>query len=80
MPIPKQRWKDITIDFIVGLPLAHGKNTILTIIDRITKEGHFVAYKAGEGRISAKVTADLILEYIFRLYSFPESVISDRGA
>jgi hypothetical protein len=43
LSIPAWKWKDISMDFIVGLPLIGRKfNSIWVIIDRLTKSAHFI--------------------------------------
>jgi hypothetical protein len=43
LSIPAWKWKDITIDFIVGLPLTDRKfNSIWVIVDQLTKSAHFI--------------------------------------
>jgi hypothetical protein len=38
------KWDDISMDFIMGLPLtARKKDSIWVIIDRLTKTAHFIA-------------------------------------
>jgi hypothetical protein len=41
--IPDWKWDDISMDFIVGLPLtAHKFDSIWVIMDRLTKSAHFI--------------------------------------
>jgi hypothetical protein len=44
LSIPMWKWDDISIDFIVGLPLsAREKASIWVTVDRLTKTAHFIA-------------------------------------
>lgn len=43
LPIPIQVWTDISMDFIGGLPKAQGLNTIMVVVDKLTKYAHFIA-------------------------------------
>ena len=43
LPIPQGIWRDISMDFIRGLPLCSGKSVIMVIVDRLSKYAHFVA-------------------------------------
>ena len=79
LPIPQQRWQDITIDFITGLPLSNGNNAIMTVTDRLTKERHYIPCFAGEDGTSAEATVDMLIKEVFRLHGLPASIISDRG-
>jgi hypothetical protein len=43
LSIPEWKWDDISMDFIVGLPLtAHKFDLIWVIVYRITKSTHFI--------------------------------------
>jgi hypothetical protein len=43
LSIPMWKWDDISMDFIVGLPLtARKKDSIWVIMDRLTKTAHFI--------------------------------------
>ena len=79
LPIPEQRWKDVSMDFITGLPDVNGRNAILTVIDRLSKERHYIACTASEEGTSAEATAGLLIEGVFRLHGLPDSIVSDRG-
>ncbi|XP_073119156.1 uncharacterized protein [Henckelia pumila] len=49
LPIPKWKWDNITMDFVVGLPrTVRGSNSIWVIVDHLTKSAHFLPV----GRIS----------------------------
>ena len=62
-----------------GLPESDGYNAILTIVDRLTKERHYVPCIAAEEGTSAEATAGLLIREVFRIHGLPASIISDRG-
>ncbi|KAH0673099.1 hypothetical protein KY284_024186 [Solanum tuberosum] len=43
LPIPDAIFEEISMDFITCLPPSHGCTTILVIVDRLSKYGHFIA-------------------------------------
>ncbi|XP_073435227.1 uncharacterized protein [Dendrobates tinctorius] len=76
LPIPTRPWGSISMDFIVELPTSQGKNTVLVVVDRLTKAAHFIPCV---GLPTAKHTSDLIIQNVFRLHGVPDEVVSDRG-
>ncbi|KAD5318340.1 hypothetical protein E3N88_18286 [Mikania micrantha] len=42
LPIPNQIWEDVAMDFIVGLPVSNHMETILVVVDRLSKYAHFL--------------------------------------
>ena len=42
LPIPTQVWTNISMDFIGGQPKSKGKDTILVVVDKLTKYVHFI--------------------------------------
>jgi len=43
LSIPGWKWEEISMDFIVGLPLTQkGHNSIWVVVDRLTKSAHFI--------------------------------------
>lgn len=73
--IPEQRWSDISLDFVTGLPLSNGYDTILVVIDRLTKRGHFIPTVK---TIDAAGTAQLFMKEVVRLHGVPATIVSDR--
>ncbi|WVZ83940.1 hypothetical protein U9M48_031034 [Paspalum notatum var. saurae] len=75
LPIPSAAWRDISMDFIEGLPKSEGYNAILVVVDRFTKFFHFIAIKHP---YTAQSIARIILENVVKLHGFPKSIVSDR--
>lgn len=75
LPLPTQIWQDILMAFIMGLPKAGNVDTILVVVDRMTKYSHFLILKH---LFSAVDVAQKFIREIVRLHGFPRSIISDR--
>ena len=44
--VPEWKWDSVSIDYVVGLPLAQRKNNeIWVIVDTLTKIAHFIAMR-----------------------------------
>jgi hypothetical protein len=41
--VPDMAWQHITMDFIEALPKSEGKDTILVVVDKLTKYAHFIS-------------------------------------
>ncbi|RVW13399.1 Transposon Tf2-8 polyprotein [Vitis vinifera] len=75
LPIPCLVWDDISLDFIDGLPSSQGKDSIMVVVDRLSKYAHFIALSHS---FSAKMIAEKFVENIIKLHGMPKSIISDR--
>ncbi|MCO5576936.1 hypothetical protein L7F22_030757 [Adiantum nelumboides] len=76
LPVPKERWESISMDFITTLPrTSKGNAQILVIVDRFSKMAHFIPCKKAA---SAPDIASLFVQHIFRIHGLPRSIISDR--
>ena len=74
--IPEKPWTYISVDFITKLPLAQGYDSILVVVDHLTKMVHFIPTTE---RMSAEGLARLFKNNVWKLHGLSESIISDRG-
>jgi len=64
------------MDFIMDLPKSDGYDTILVVLDRLTKMSHFIPYSK---ELDARQFANLLMKEIVRLDGLPHGIITDRG-
>lgn len=76
LPIPQQRWEQISVDFIAELPEAHGYDAVMNVVDSVSKRAHFLPTHT---TISAEGAARLYLTHVWKLHGLPQRVVSDRG-
>ncbi|KAL0147126.1 hypothetical protein M9458_057650 [Cirrhinus mrigala] len=76
LPVPQRPWSHIAIDFVTDLPPSNGYTTILSVVDRFSKACRFIPLPKLP---SALETAEVLCNWVFRLYGLPEDIVSDRG-
>jgi IS30 family transposase len=77
LSIPMWKWDDISMDFIVGLPLtARNKHSIWVIVERLTKTAHFIVVHT---TYSVQQYEEIYMEQIVRLHGIPKTITFDRG-
>jgi len=74
--IPERPWIYILTDFITKLPLAQDYNSILVVVDQLTKIVHFIPTTE---KTLAEGLARLFRDNVWKLYGLPKSIILDRG-
>jgi len=74
--IPEKPWIHILANFITKLPLAQGYDSILVVVDRLTKIVHFIPTTE---KMSVEGLARLFRDNVWKLHSLPKSIISDWG-
>jgi len=74
--IPEKLWTHISADFITKLPLAQGYDSILVVVDQLTKMVHFIPTTE---KTSTERLAKLFRDNVWKLHRLSESIISDRG-
>jgi len=73
--IQAKPWTHISADFIMKLSLAQGYNSILVVVNRLTKMVHFIPTTE---KTLAEGLARLFRDNVWKLYGLPESIILDR--
>ena len=67
----------ISIDFIEQLPLSSGYTSILVVVDRLSKQGIFIAT---HDTITSSDLAWLFVIHVFSKHGVPAHVTCDRGS
>ena len=82
LPVPTHRWKDLSMDFVTGLPIStdwkgDSYDSILVIVDWLTKMVHYEPVKV---TINASGLAEVILDMVVWYHGLPNWIVSDRGS
>jgi hypothetical protein len=78
LSIPEWKWYDISMDFIVGLPLIARKfDSILVIVDRLSKSVHFILIN---DNYKAQTYVEIYIAHMLCLHEVLKMIISDRGS
>ena len=64
------------MDFIVKLPISSGYDSLMVVVDKNTKLGHFIPTKE---TIDSEDTALSYLQHIWKHHGTPDEVIFDHG-
>jgi hypothetical protein len=75
LSIPSQRWEEVSMDFITGLPKYEGKSVIMVIVDRLTKYAHFCALSHP---FKASTVSTAFMETVQKLHDSPKIIVNDR--
>jgi hypothetical protein len=75
LSILEWKWDDISMDFIVGLPLTACKfDLIWVIVDRLSKSAHFIPIHT---RYDARRYAEIYIACMLCLHGVPKMIISN---
>ena len=76
LPIPVERWEEVSMDFINGLTRSgRGHNAVLVVVDRLSKWAYFIPTKT---TLDTKGTAELFHDVVFGRHGMPKRIVSDR--
>jgi hypothetical protein len=78
LSILEWKWDDISMDFIVGLPMTACKfDSIWVIVDRLSKSAHFIPVHTN---YNVQKYARIYITCVLCLHRVPKTIISDRGS
>jgi hypothetical protein len=78
LSILEWKWNNISMDFIVGLPLTACKfDLIWVIIDRLSKSTHFIPVHTN---YNVQNYAEVYIAHVLCLHGVSKTIISDRGS
>jgi hypothetical protein len=68
-----QRWRDISIDFVVDLPNSNRFTNIIVVVNHLIKMRHMIPIDS----IDAILVAKCFVKHVFKLYGLPNLIVSD---
>src|SRR5882724_796841 len=74
--IPDWHWQIISVDLITGLPQSHGYDTIMAVVDCLSKRAHAITMTSD---VMASGVAWQFRDHMWKLHGLPEEVISNQG-
>jgi hypothetical protein len=78
LSIPEWKWDDISMDFIVGLPMtAHKFDSIYVIMDRLSKSAHFITVNTN---FKVQRYAEIYIALMLCLHGVSKTIISNQAS
>jgi hypothetical protein len=75
LPIPPAIWREISMDFIKGLPKSTNKSVIMVVVDFLSKYAHFCAL---QNPFTTSIVDQIFMDHVFKIHSMPHSIVYDR--
>lgn len=70
-------FENVTMDLITDLPISHGYDSILVVVDQGLTKG--VIFAPCKKTVDAIGTAELYHRHVYRRFGLPSKIISDQG-
>ena len=70
-----QRWRDISINFIVDLPSSNRFINIIVVVNHLMKMQYIIPIDL----INTVSVAECFIKYVFKLHRLPDLIISNYG-
>lgn len=75
LPIPERMWQQLSMDFVVDLPLSKECTNVLVVTDRLSKSPIYIPMND----IDADNVALALIKNVFAHHLLPNAIVSDRG-
>jgi transposase InsO family protein len=75
--VPARPWHTISIDMIGPLPISHGYDSIIVIVDRFSKR---ITLEPTTTKLTSLGVANIFVRRVFANWGLPTKIISDRGS
>ncbi|GKB01738.1 ty3-gypsy retrotransposon protein [Tanacetum coccineum] len=72
---PTTVWKDLSMDFITGMPVSKGLTVVLVVEERFSKYAHFAPLPTS---FNAHKVAEVFVDTVIKLHGIPKTIVSDR--
>ncbi|KAK3521396.1 hypothetical protein QTP70_004128 [Hemibagrus guttatus] len=74
--VPRRPWSHLLVDFLTDLSDSGGFTMVMVVVDRFSKGCKLIPLK---GLPTAMQSAEAMFNHVFRNFSLPEDIVSDRG-
>ena len=64
----------LSVNFVVELLEFSGHNTVMTVVDSVSKRVHFIPTHT---MVTAEGAAKLFLHHVWKLHGLPKRIVSD---
>jgi len=76
LQIPDLRWNTLSVDFIVELPFSSRHDAVMTVVDSVSKQAHFILIHT---TVTVEGAAWLFLHQVWKLHGLLKYIVSDYG-
>ena len=75
LPIPTKCWESVSMDFMTRLPESKGFESIMVVVDRVSKMAHFVSTR---DTVTAQEVGQLYFDKVVKHHGMQKNIILDR--
>lgn len=77
LPIPRDYWTSVSMDFITNLPKSRGYDSIMVAVCRLSKMVRCISHRMTDG---SREIASLFTQLVIKNHGVPDEIITDRDS